>query len=182
MKRFKDVMNEAAMDLGSYALKTSERLTYLYKNDSELAEAIEAYDTDGMESKILFVFAIKQDMGLNVFDAVYAQKGYGPAAYKTAMTMMGSLAPVQDSRVTRSAQKIWEEFYSGKGSNGVTKELFGAVDGWQRNEYKLKKPLNLAKNKKAHEKFLGKDPYQEKIGMLDELADGLLNSKMAGIY
>ena len=184
MKTFREiVLNEAAKNLGKYALRVDKQLTYLYINDSELKEALESYDMEGMEDKILFVFGIKQDMGLNVFDAVYAQKGYGPIAYKTAMQIAGSLAPTQDNRITPSAQKVWKEFFDGKGSKEVEKELFGSTEGnWQRYEYKLKKNINLSNNIKAHKQFIGDDPYNEKSDMLNELADGLLVGNMRDIY
>jgi len=184
MKTFKEMaLNEAAKELDKYALRIDEQLTYLYINDNELQEALEIHNMEGMEDKILFVFGIKQDMGLNVFEAVYAQKGYGPIAYKTAMQMMGEMAPSQDSRITKSAQKVWEEFFSGKGSKDVNKELFGSTEGnWQRYTYSLKKELDYVTNIKNNDNFIGKDPYNEKTNMLNEVADGLLINSMRAIY
>jgi hypothetical protein len=184
MKNFRDLVLEAAKGLDNYALKVDDRLTYLYINDSELQESLGNYDMEGMEKKILFVFGLKEDMGMTVFDAVYAQKGYGPITYKVAMTLANGLAPVQDSRITKAAEKVWKEFYNGKGSSEVEIDSWGSSEDmmWKRSTYRLKKPLNLSKNHKAHDKFIGKDPYQEKIGMLDELADGILISKMGEIY
>jgi L1 cell adhesion molecule like protein len=114
MNKFEQYLNEAAMGLGNYALYVSERLTYLYINDNELKEALESYDLSGMEKKVLFVFGIKEDMYM---DAVWAQKGYGPIAYKVALSIApeGVLAPYwQADRVTKSAANIWKEFFNGK--------------------------------------------------------------------
>jgi hypothetical protein len=184
MVSFREFLNEAAKNLENYALKADERLCYLYKNDDELAGALESYDMTDMEDKILFVFGIKEDMGMNVFDAVYAKRGYGPVAYKTAMTLVSTMAPVQDSRITKGAEKVWKEFYNGKGSKEVHIETWGSSEDmmWKRSTYSLKKPLNLSKNIKEHENFIGKDPYGERISMLDELADGVLISKMGELY
>jgi hypothetical protein len=175
---------EAANNLGNYALRVDEQLTYLYINDDELKDALESYDLTDMENKILFVFGLKEDMGLTTFDAVQAQKGYGPIAYKVAMTIAGSLSPTQDSKVSKSAEKVWKEFYNGKGSKEVEIDSWGSNEEmmWKRSSYKLIKPLNLSKNKKAHETFIGKDPYNEKIDQLNELADSLLINTMRKIY
>jgi hypothetical protein len=185
MKTFKELalLTEAAKGLENYALVMDEQLSYLYINDSELQEALESYDMENMDEKILFVFEIKQDMGLNVFDAVYAKKGYGPIAYKIAMQLMGEMAPTQDSRITKSAQRVWKEFFDGKGSKDVNKELFGSSEGnWQRYSYSLKKELNYVKNTKNHDVFIGEDLYDEKKDLIKEMADGLLINSMRAIY
>lgn len=137
---------------------------------------------DGID-KILFVFGIKEDMGMIVFDAVWAKKGYGPIAYKVTMSMMGSLSPVQDSKITTSAKGVWKEFFDGKGSDDVTKDFFGTdKTNWQRYNYTLKTKVNYSKNLQNHKKFLGKDPYNERKDMMNELADGILVGNMREIY
>ena len=174
-------IQEAAKPLGSYALRVKEKLTYLYIIDDELTEAIENYDVSEVDSKILFVFGIKEDMYM---DAVWAQKGYGPIAYKVAMQIAGRLAPNwMESQVTPSAQRIWKEFYNGKGSKDVNKELTGvSEDNYRHYQYSLKKKMNLNKNIKLDENFIGKDPYAERRGMMDEIAEGILRSSMRSIY
>jgi hypothetical protein len=168
-------------DMGSYALFTSYGLTYLYKADDELAEALESYDMDGMESKIMFVFGIKEDMYM---DAVWARKGFGPIAYMVAMQMQGTMAPYwMESQVTPQAAKVWKEFFNGKGEKLVNKELTGVnPENYRHYWYSLKKPLRLNKNKKIDEKFIGPDKYGERRGMMDELAEGILRQSMRGIY
>ena len=59
---------------------------------------------------------------------------------------------------------------------GVNKDNYR--DYW----YSLKKPLSLNKNIKADEKFIGKDPYRERRGILNELAESVMRSSMRGIY
>lgn len=174
-------INEAAQGLGNYALRVNERLSYLYKADDDLKLALDDYVTEGFDDKILFVFGIKEDMYM---DAVWAQKGFGPIAYKVAMNMQGTMAPNwMESQLSRSAQKVWKEFFDGKGSKDVNKELVG-VDpkNYRHYWYSLKRPLSLNKNIKNDERFIGKDPYGEKRGMLDELAEGILRSSMRSIY
>ena len=174
-------INEAAQGLGSYALRVKKGLTYLYKADAEFGQALEDYDVEGMESKFLFVFGIKEEMYM---DAVWAQKGYGPIAYKVAMQMQGTMAPNwMESQVSKSAQRVWKEFFDGKGSDDVKKELTGVTpENYRHYWYSLKKPLKLNKNIKADEKFVGNDKFDEKRGMMDEIAEGILRHSMRGIY
>jgi len=174
-------MNEAMKGLDNYALFTSYGLSYLYKADEELAQALDEYDTEGMESKILFVFGIKESMYM---DAVWARKGYGPIAYMTAMEMQGTMAPNwMESQVTKQAQVVWKEFFDGKGEKFVKKELTGvSPENYRHYWYSLKKSLKLNNNKKADDKFIGQDKYGEKRGMMNELAEGILRQSMRGIY
>lgn len=169
--------------MGTHALHVNDRLTYLYIADDELDEALSNYDVTTLEEKILFVFGLKDDM---YFDAVWAQKGFGPIAYKVAMTISpsGYLAPYWDaSRVTKSAQKVWKEFFDGKGSADVEKKLVGTDESNYRNYwYSLKKPLALNKNIAADKKFVGSDPYGERRDQLNDLADSLLVNAMRAIY
>lgn len=176
---------EAAKGLEKYALRSTEGLTYLYVVDDKMIKALEDFDMDGMKSNILFVFGIKDMMYM---DAVWAQKGYGPAAYKVAMqtSPSGWLGPYWDSaRVTKSAQKVWKEFFDGKGSKDVEKKLIykGADENNYRSYlYKLKNKMNLSKNIRIDKDFVGKDQFGERRTMLDELANGLLVNEMNKIY
>ena len=172
---------EAVKGVDKHALYTSYGLSYLYKVDDELAQALETFNMEGMESKILFVFGIKEDMYM---DAVWARKGYGPTAYKVAMDMQGTLAPNwMESQVTKQAQNVWKEFFDGKGSKDVKKELTGvSPDNYRHYWYSLKKKMNLRSNKKKDSDFIGTDKYGERRGMMDELAEGILRQSMRGIY
>jgi len=130
-------IDEAMKGLDDYELFTSYGLTYLYKADDELAEAISSYNMEGMESKIMFVFGIKEDMYM---DAVWARKGFGPLAYMVAMQMQGTLAPNWNySQITKSAERIWQEFFNGKGEKLVNKELVGSnPESYKSYWYSLK--------------------------------------------
>lgn len=174
-------LNEAAKGLEKFALFTSYGLSYLYKADDELQEALESYDMEGCESKIMFVFGIKEDMYM---DAVWARKGFGPIAYKVAMQMQGTLAPNwMESQVTKQAQTVWKEFFDGKGSKDVKLELIGpSEDNYRHYWYSLKRKLNYSKNEKIDANFIGSDQYGEKRGMMDEMAEGILRQSMRGIY
>jgi len=174
-------LNEAAKGMDKYALFTSYGLSYLYKADDELAQALDEYDMEGMESKILFVFGIKENMYM---DAVWARKGYGPIAYKVAMEMQGTMAPNwMESQVTKQAQNVWKEFFDGKGSKDIKLEFIGpSEDNYRHYWYHLKKKLPLNTNKRIDDKFIGPDKYGEKRGMMAELAEGILRQSMRGIY
>lgn len=188
MKTFREMILEKAEGLGSFALSYNEFLCYLYINDEELDEALASYDMDGMEKKILFVFTIKElENGLMTIGAIYAQKGYGPIAYKTAMKLSGGLTPTQDTKVTPEAQKVWEEFLSGKGSNDVKVVTFAEgeeqlANKWKYSTYSLKKNLNVTKNITNHKIFISQDRYGERKSSLDELADTFLSKTMKKIY
>lgn len=176
-------INEAMKDLDNYALFVSYGISFLYKVDDELAEALESYDMSDMESKILFVFGIKEDMYM---DAVWARKGFGPMAYMVAMQMQGEMAPNWNrNQITKQAEKVWKEFYDGKGSKLVKKTLLhpGMETGnlWNYS-YSLKKKLNYRKNEQIHSKFIGPDKYGERQGMMVEMAEGILRQSMRGIY
>lgn len=174
-------MNETFQNLGNNALVMNDKLTFMYKPDQELKDSLDEYDTDNMEDKILFVYSLKEGL---YFDAVFAQKGFGPIAYMVAMQQQGQLAPYwMESQVTPAAQKIWKEFFNGKGEKFVNKELNG-VDpkNYRHYVYSLKKPLNLSKNLKINDRFLENDEYGEKQTMILELADSLLQNSMESIY
>lgn len=174
-------VNEAAQNLDNYALYVDDNLTYLYIADKEFKDAILAYETDGLENKILFAFGIKEDIYM---DAVWARKGFGPLAYKVAMQMRGTLAPYwMESRVTPSAARVWKEFFDGKGSDDVNKELTG-VDpkNYRHYWYRLKKKLNYSKNLKIDKDFVGQDKYGEVRSTIQEMADTLLSKSMRSIY
>ena len=177
----RSAISEASQNLGSYALFVTENLTYLYEIDDELIEALDSYDMEGMEDKILFVFGIKEDM---YFDAVLAKKGFGPVAYKVAMQMQGKLAPYWDrNKVTASAENVWKEFFDGKGSKDVNKELVGVnKDNYRDYWYSLKKPMKFSKNEKIDKDFIGQDKYGERRGMMSEMADAMLINTMNRIY
>jgi len=183
MNSFRTFLNEAAKDIGNNALVISpdHRLVYLYNPSPELKTNLTNYDTSSSESNILFVFGLKEELGNPTFDAVQAQKGYGPLAYKVAMSIAGSLTPTQDGRITNAALNVWKKFYK---SSDVKIEEFGAVQKYmfQRSTYSLKKKLNLTKNINAHKKFIKADSYNEMQTQLDELADGILMNAMNKIY
>ena len=182
---FREYLNEAAQNLGKYALRINEDFVYHYNNDSELKESLENYDMENTEDKILFAFEAKDIGTLTIIKAIYAQKGFGPIAYEIALSMYKELSPTQEkTKITKSASNVWKEFHNGKGTNKVTKKLINADldDNWQNYKYTLKKKVNYSKNIQIHNRFLGNDPYNEKITMLDELADGILRNKMNEIY
>jgi hypothetical protein len=178
-------LTEAYKGLEKYALRLDENLTYLYNADDEFREKIYSYDTEEMEGKILLAFGIKEEMYI---DAIWAQKGFGPLAYMLAMkaSPSGWLAPNWNrSQITKSAQKVWKEFFDGKGSDLVEKELIHPAmepDNMFNYKFRLKKSLNTTKNEKLHAKFIGDDKYGEIRGMIDELAEGNLRHSMRGIY
>ena len=81
---------------------------------------------------MMFVFGIKED---KYMDAVWARKGFGPMAYMVAMQMQGIMAPYWNrNHVTKQAEDVWKEFFDGKGSKLVKKEL--EVPGMENNIYK----------------------------------------------
>ncbi len=176
---------EAMKNLDNYALYYDENLTYLYKADDELKEALDNFDPEGMEDKILAVFGVKEEMYI---DAIWAQKGFGPLAYMLAMQISpsGWLAPNWNrSQITKSAERVWSQFFDGKGSTLVNKELLHEAmepDNMYNFKYQLKKKLNTSKNIKADKDFVGKDKFGEVRGMLSELAEGNLRNSMRSIY
>ena len=172
---------EAAKGLEKYALYLDKDLTILYVPDEELRNGLEEYDVEGLDDKILLAFGIREEIHM---DAVWAQKGFGPLAYKIAMQLQGEMAPFwMERQVTPAAARVWKEFFDGKGSNDVNKTLTGvSPDNYRHYSYSLKKKLNLNKNIRIHTNFIGKDPYNEKLGMLKEMAEGQLRSSMRSIY
>ena len=178
-------ITEAFKKLDNFALVLDENLSFLYVADDELAQALENYDTENMEDKILLTFGVKEEMYI---DAIWAQKGFGPLAYMLAMQISpsGWLAPNWNrNQITASAKKVWKEFFDGKGSNLVIKELIHPGmkdDNFFNYKFKMKKKMNVSKNIKIHDKFIGNDKYGEKLGMLSELAEGNLRQSMRGIY
>jgi len=186
MKDFKEYLVEAAKTLDSHALRIGSGMAYLYIPDSELSQALESYDTNNMESKILFVFTLKDGpRGTETIWAINAQRGYGPIAYKVAMEVSGGLTPTQEaSQMTRGAEKIWMEFYSGLGSKDIEIDTWGddPTLAWKQSTYRLKRSLNYRRNLMVDKNFIGRDPYEEKRVLLDELADQVLSTSMRGIY
>jgi hypothetical protein len=179
---FKEIF-EAMKGLNNYALFTSYGISYLYNADTELSEALESYNVEGMESKIMFVFGIKEDKHM---DAIWARKGFGPLAYMVAMEMQGEMAPYWNAnQVTKAAENVWKEFFNGKGSKLVKATIMapGMDESNYRNyNYSLRKKLNLSKNKKINKDFIGKDKFGEKHGMMIEIAESVLRQSMRGIY
>jgi len=179
------VLTEAMKKLNNYSLYYNDKLTYLYQADEELKEALDNYDTEGMDGKILLVFGVKEEMYI---DAIWAQKGFGPLAYMLAMQISpsGWLAPNWNrSKITKSAEQVWKQFFDGKGSKLVTKELLHEAmepDNMFNFKYKLKNKLNTSKNQKADRDFVGTDKFGEVRGMLSELAEGNLRHSMRSIY
>jgi hypothetical protein len=162
-------------------ISDDHRLVYLYKPDEELRQALEEYDTEDVSDKILFVFGIKEE---NYMDAIWAQKGYGPIAYMLAMELQGEMAPYyMKSKVTPAAEKVWKEFFNGKGAKYVNKQLVGSDPKNFRNYfYSLKKHLPYKKNVKIDKEFINPDPYGEKRELLNEVAESILENSMNSIY
>lgn len=184
MRSFRDIaINESAKIIDNLAIRLDERLTIIYEITPEFSEAIDNYELLNYDNNIKAVFGIKED---NYIDAIWARKGYGPVAYKIAIQLAkdGFLSPNWDrSRITKSAMNVWKEFYDGKGSEDVIKKLEGADEtNYLNYTYKLKNKLDLSKNINLHNKFIGKDPYKERIDQLLELGEGLLTKSMRSIY
>lgn len=165
----------------------------LYYETDELKTAIEEYDYATMQKEIVGSINVMElgkanNTTYNHVARVWAEKGFGPLLYYTAMAKYGWLSPSRTrGAVSGQAKKIWKKFsqMSNMKSMDVKAEH---DDDYLRKAYMLD---NTTKNKAGqalngllykHRRFMGEvSNQQEAEGLIWEMADKIAGSKMAEI-
>ena len=127
----------------------------------------------------------REDQPHITVEEIWAEKGYGPILYRLAIEQAGEIGitpSVIKKQVSKSASRVWKEFYDGKGSAYVRREPLGKkvhnVEWLDSVYYPDGGPVDRADGVRAHMDIFKDDRYGELETNLIETADALLREKM----
>lgn len=152
--------------------------------------AMEREDYEAMEDAVLGIYEPLWNEKHKAMEVgrIWAVRGYGPFLYRVAIHQAGSdgLIPYQDPNyVTKSAKNVWYEFSHGKGRPFVTPEPLSTKS--HKEEYlsvRLRERIapNIEPMIARHKRTMGRDPYEENLMQLVEVASSKGYQAMLEIY
>lgn len=165
----------------------------LIKNSYRLQSAIRQTNYEELESHVYGAISTRDNTkyGCIEVDKVWARPGYGPLLYYIIMSEAGQrgvMANRVSGQVSDEAKSVWRNFYSGVG-RGLVKAVPLDAEGYNHHsedylmkKYVILKPLNLKEFLRKGKSIIGRDPHGEKMNLLIEVADGMLDQQMDKIY
>lgn len=191
--RFSNFMfYEMAMRSGNnLALYTQPGFVVLFEPSWQWKKAFREQEMDYAENLVFGIMEMRDNTMYKTWevDAVYAQQGYGPFTYLTAMSTVypDGLSPTRiQTQLTPAAKRVWTEFYSGQGQKLVKPvPLEGAKhheEPYLNYKYVINSPISTQPMIQKSNAFFKQDRTGEWKDLFLEMTNGLLKAKMSEIY
>jgi GNAT superfamily N-acetyltransferase len=185
------IINEEAKGLSGIGIYLGNNLIILYDakgiRENIHRFAYEDPDEYNIEKYIVGIASTREreDHPHFTIEQIWAEKGYGPILYRLAIEQAGEtgITPsIIKNQVSKSASRVWKEFYDGKGFSYVRHEPLDKkvhdVEWLDSVYYSAGESDSSADGVRTHEKIFEDDPYDELETNLVETADALLREKM----